>query len=134
MDGTRYPASKEFTWSEIEVIRYLALPYRTFRLRALTGANLPIDPAIDTEMVCEVGWGVKSSGKARSRSAQFGERWSAPSSHPIFYVGELGKQPKAGKRCMLGGFVQDTMHKRLIPEHFREVLVSSSGKECTAWS
>jgi hypothetical protein len=72
MDGTRYPASKEFTWSEIEVVRYLALPYRTVRLRALTGANLPIDPAVDTEMVCEVAWRVKSSGKASHRSAHLG--------------------------------------------------------------
>jgi len=59
MDGTRYPASKEFTWSEIIVVRYLALPYRTVRLRALTGANLPIDPSIDSEMVCALARRVK---------------------------------------------------------------------------
>jgi hypothetical protein len=100
MDGTRYPASKEFTWSEIEVVRYLALPYRTVRLRALTGANLPIDRAIDTEMVCEVAWGVKSSGKASRRSVAFRTGGRRPL--PILYsasVSWVNSQRQASGAC-----------------------------------
>jgi hypothetical protein len=40
MDGTRYPAPKEFTWSDIEVLRYLALPYRIVPVACADGRQL----------------------------------------------------------------------------------------------
>lgn len=69
MDGTRYPASKEFAWSELEVAAEsgFAVPDLLIRLRALTGANLPTDLAIDGGMLCQEAAGVKVGGGASPR-------------------------------------------------------------------